>query len=141
VIKKIFSVIGLLTVTFLLAAVGASCSNDKITATLGKEFTIPAGKTAIISSEDLTVKFVGVDSDSRCAKDVLCVSAGEAKFRMIITYKGSASDVIVTQSGGGDFITNESFLQYKVSVKLDPYPESSIPIAKSDYKLVMTVIK
>jgi hypothetical protein len=139
VIKKIFSAIGLLTVALLLPAVGLSCSTDNVTASLGQEFTLPVGKTAAIGTAGLTIKFVEVTADSRCAKGVVCVWAGEAKCRMSITYKGSVSEVIFTQPGSS-MGTQFLFSQYAVSFKLEPYPESDKPIGKSDYKLTMTVI-
>jgi hypothetical protein len=120
--------------------IGLSCSTDKVTASLGQEFILPVDKTAIISAEDLTIKFVEVAGDSRCAKGVVCVWAGEAKCRMSITQKGSTSEVIFTQPGG-NFGVQDLFNQYKASFKLEPYPESGKQIASSDYKLVMTVTK
>jgi hypothetical protein len=139
-LKRIFPIIGLLTVFFLLLAAGLSCSTDKITASLGQEFTLPVGQTAVISGEDLTLKFEEVVGDSRCAKGVECVWAGEAKCRMLITYYKSLSSVIFTQPGG-DAVARDFFLQYKISFKLEPYPEYGKQIAGSDYKLVMTVTK
>jgi hypothetical protein len=120
--------------------IGLSCSTDKVTASLGQEFILPVDKTAIISAEDLTIKFVEVAGYSRCAKGVVCVWAGEAKCRMSITQKGSTSEVIFTQPGG-NFGVQDLFNQYKASFKLEPYPESGKQIASSDYKLVMTVTK
>ena len=139
-LKKIVSVIGLLAVSFLLPVAGLSCSTDNITASLGQEFTLPVGQTVIISGENLTLKFVEVEGDSRCATGVECVWAGEAKCRMYITYNGSTSDIVFTQLSGS--VTDQDFLnQYKASFKLEPYPESGKQIDKSDYRLVMTVTK
>ena len=138
--KRIFFILGLFTVSFLLPAVGISCSTDNNTPSLGQEFTLPVGQTAIISGEDLTIKFVEVTNDSRCAKGVECFWAGEAKCQMLITYNGSTSDVIFTQQGGS--VTDQDFLnQYKASFTLEPYPEVGKPIDSSDYKLIMTVTK
>ena len=137
--KRIFSVIGLLTVSFLLPVVSLSCSTDKITASLRQEFTLPAGQTAVISGEGLKLKFVEVEGDSRCAKGVECFWAGEAKCRMLITYNQSISSVIFTQTSGD--LSLEVFDQYRFSFKLEPYPEYGKQIAASDYKLVMTVTK
>ena len=139
-LKKIVSVIGLLAVSFLLPVAGLSCSTDNITASLGQEFTLPVVQTVIISGENLTLKFVEVEGDSRCAKGVECIWAGEAKCRMYITYNGATSDIVFTQVGGS--VTDQDFLnQYKASFKLEPYPEAGKQIDKSDYKLVMTVTK
>ncbi|OGO19633.1 MAG: hypothetical protein A2Z15_06445 [Chloroflexi bacterium RBG_16_50_11] len=137
--KRIFIIIGLITVSLILVAAGISCSIDKITASLGQEFTLPVGQTAVIDSEDLTLKFVEVTADSRCAKGVVCVWAGEAKCRVQINYKGALADMDLTQPGGD--VAQDYFIQFKFSFKLEPYPESGKQIAGSDYKLVMTVTK
>jgi hypothetical protein len=138
--KRIFTVIGLLAVSFLLSVAGLSCSNDEISALLGKEFVLPVGKTAVISGEYLTLEFVKVEADSRCAKGVECISAGEAKCRMLIKYHGAASDIVFVQPGGN---TNNLGLlgDYKVHYNLKPYPESGIQILDSEYNLVITITK
>jgi len=136
--KRIFLIVGLLTVLLLLSAISLSCT-ETIEASLGQEFTLPAGQTAVISGESLSFKFVEVTGDSRCAKGVECVWAGEAKCLMLIKYLKSISSVVFTQSGGS--VSQEVFNQYKVSFKLEPYPEAGKQIAASDYKLVMTVTK
>ena len=138
--KRIFLIIGLLAVSLLLPAVGLSCSIDKISTSLGQEFTLPAGQTAVISGENLKFKFVEVTADSRCAKGVECVWAGEAKCQMLIMYYKSISSVVFTQSGGSDN-NREVFNQYTINFRLEPYPEAGKPIAAPDYKLVMTVTK
>jgi hypothetical protein len=139
-VKSIFFIIGLLLVSVLLMTIGLSCSPSQKTVTLGKEFTLRAGKTAVIKGENLTIKFVEMTGDSRCAKGVQCVWAGEAKCQMYITYNGATSDVVFTQQGGS--VTEQEFLtRYKTSFILEPYPEYGKTIDKSDYKLVMTVTK
>ena len=137
-IKRIFPVIGLLTVVLLLSAAGFSCSAD--TASPGQEFTLSVGKTVNISGEDLSIRFVEVEGDSRCPTGVVCVWAGEAKCRMSITYQGTTSEIVFTQPGGSTG-TRDLVRKYEASFKLEPYPESGKQIDKSDYKLVMTVTK
>jgi hypothetical protein len=136
--KKIFSVIGLLTVSLLLLVASLACSADKITASLGQEFTLPVGQTAIISGESLSIKFVEVTGDSRCPTGVQCIQAGDVKCLMLIKYMQSTSSLVYTQSGGNDN-SPEVFNKYIISFRVEPYPESGKQIAGSDYKLVMTV--
>jgi hypothetical protein len=139
-VKRILFIIGLLTAFILLLTAGLSCSPSQKTVSLGKEFTIRAGKTAVIKGENLTVKFVEVTGDSRCAKGVQCVWAGEAKCQMYLTYNGATSDVVFTQQGGS--VTEQDFLtRYKASFILEPYPEYGKKIDASDYQLVMTITK
>jgi hypothetical protein len=137
--RQIFIIIGLLIV-LLLPSVSLSCAaGSNIKAVLGEEFTLPAGKTANIDSEGLSLNFVEVISDSRCAKGVECVWAGEAKCRMLIKIMGSPAEIIITQAGGDT--AADYFVQYKINFKLEPYPEAGKTIAPSDYKLIMTVTK
>jgi hypothetical protein len=137
--KRIIYAFGLLVVTLLPLVAGFSCSSQ-IGASPGQEFTLPIGKTAVIIGEDLSLKFVDVTADSRCPAGVVCVWAGEAKCWMSVTYQGSESDVFFTQPGSSEG-AEDLFQQYRVSFKLEPYPESGQQINKSDYKLVMTIIK
>jgi hypothetical protein len=138
--KKVFYIAEILAVMILLLTATLSCSASNLTASLGKEFTLPVGQTAVISGENLTLKFVEMTGDSRCAKGVECIRAGDAKCQMLITFNGSTSDVLFTQQGGGE--TVQDFLNYyKASFVLEPYPEYGKTIDKSDYKLVMTVTK
>jgi hypothetical protein len=139
-IKKIFLVICLVTIGFLLTIAVTSCTADKINPSLGQKFTLPVGKTAVIAGESLSITFVEVTADSRCPTGVQCVWVGEAKCRASITYKGSESEIILTQSGGSTGMQG-LFQIYNVSFKLEPYPEYGKQIASSDYKLVMTIIK
>jgi hypothetical protein len=137
-IKKIFCIVGLITATILLLAAGLSCSTDKVAASLGQEFTLPVGKTAVIAGESLSIKFVEVTGDSRCPTGVQCIQAGDVKCLMLIKYMQSTSSLVYTQSGGNDN-SPEVFNKYILSFRVEPYPESGKQIASSDYKLVMTV--
>ena len=137
--KKIFSVFGVLTVSLLLLAASFSCtSENKIS--LGKEFTLPIGNTVVIDGENLSLKFVEVTADSRCPTGVVCVWAGEAKCRMLVTYRETESEVIFTQPGSSAGMQN-LFQKYTVSFKLEPYPESGKQIESADYKLIATITK
>jgi hypothetical protein len=137
--KRTFYIIAFLSVILLLSPVFLSCSSGKISASLGEEFTLPLGKTAVVKAENLTFEFVGVTADSRCAKGVECIWAGEAKCRMLITIKGIESEVTFTQPGGN--MAEEFFLLYKINFILEPYPEAGKQITDSEYQLKMTVTK
>jgi hypothetical protein len=139
--KRVFSLIGLLIISILLMA-GCSAGNaNEIRASLGQEFTLPVGQTAIINGNNLMIKFEAVTADSRCAKGVECFWAGEARCQMQITYNGSISSVVFTEPGGAEASAQDLFNNYKVNFKLEPYPEAGKQIASSDYKLLMTITR
>jgi len=138
--KRMVTVIGLLTVSVLLAASGLSCSQGKIQATLGQEFTLPVGRTAEISEEGLTLEFREVESDSRCPSGAECVQAGEAKCQVRVKYQGTYSDIVMVYPGADKPIFG-SLGDFEVSASLEPYPEVGKEIDASEYRLVMTVSK
>ncbi len=139
--KKIILAMGILIMpTLLVLGCSANAANqDK--PSLGEEFRLPAGQSVTISSEDLTIKFVAVTADSRSPKGVQTIWAGEAKAQLQVTYQGSVSTVTLTESGGTDGYTQDSFGPYKVSFRLLPYPEVGKQPAAGDYDLLMTVSK
>lgn len=47
-----------------------------------QEITLQVGNQTSLFKRDLTVKFVSLLNDSRCPKDVQCISAGNAKIRL-----------------------------------------------------------
>jgi hypothetical protein len=137
--KKIFPVY-LLLVILLVPLLVSACGSDTITAPLGQEFTLPAGKTATISGESLSIKFVEVTGDSRCPTGVQCIVAGDAKCLMLINYSNSQSSLTFTQQGGNDTNTVD-FNVFKITFQLQPYPVYGEEIKAADYKLIMMVTK
>jgi len=131
-------VFGLLIIVFMVLLLSWSCEADRITASLGQEFVLPVGQTAVIDSIDLSIKFIEVYTDSRCPKGAECIWTGEALCRLLFTLAGSPAEMDLTQPGG-DVAASDYFIMYRIDFKLEPYPEAGKPIAASDYKLVMTI--
>ncbi|MGD0779524.1 MAG: hypothetical protein ABR954_01900 [Dehalococcoidales bacterium] len=136
--KRIFIIAGLLII-LLLPVASLSCGEGNIKAALGEEFTLPVGKTADIAGEDLSIQFVEVTEDSRCPTGVECVWMGVARCRMLMKQAETSKEITLAQAGGTD--AYEDYSKYKISFKLEPYPEGAKIKAQSDYKLVMTVTK
>jgi hypothetical protein len=127
---------------------GISCSSE-VSASLGKEFTLPIGKTAAIGSENISLKFDKVTTDSRCPKGVVCVWAGEARsliyFNSINTNDPPTALELVEQGGQpqGFFQATRKFYgaTYLINFRLEPYPEAEKQINNSDYVLIMLITK
>jgi len=134
--KRILIIIGLIIV--LLTPVSISCSHN-IQTSLGHEFVLELGKTAEVSSESLTIKFVEVTADSRCPNYAQCIWAGEANCQMEITLNGVTSERVFTISGGISSAAEEVFDKYRFDFTLEPYPEVGEDITPSDYRLIMTI--
>jgi len=143
--KRILVIIWLIAILILplasFSCVASGGGGGRINAVLDQEFTLPVGQTANIESEGLTIQFVGVDNDSRCPNYAKCITAGEVKCNMRFTIAGSAADVVLTQIGGAASSGSDYFINYKITFRVEPYPEIGKDIAPSDYRLVMTVTK
>jgi len=137
--KKIFNPVFLLLIILLVPLLVSACGSDTMKASLGIEFTLPAGKTAAISGESLSIKFNSVTGDSRCPSDVICIWAGEANCNTVFKYKGVDYPVILT--AGGSNPDSYAFENYKVYFNLQPYPVSTQQIDSSAYRLILTVTK
>jgi hypothetical protein len=136
--RKFLTVLFILTtLSLLFGCAGTSTVN----ASLGKEFTLAIGKTANISGENLSIKFVDVTADSRCPSDVQCVWAGEVKVLLGITVNGSYQQVEMTQPGLVDARDGQPVGAYTYHFSVEPYPISTKQIGKEDYRLKMTVSK
>jgi hypothetical protein len=121
----------------------AGCSNaggGDFSVQIGKEFTLPAGKTAAVSGEKLLIKLVSVQ-DSRCPQGVTCIQAGEAKCLMQITLEGKVSEVTFTSTNGTGAFGGAYFDQYRFLFQVLPYPVAGRTTAATDYKMIMTVGK
>jgi hypothetical protein len=138
--KKFLALAGLLIIVLLLPAVSLACNSDRVTASLVEKFTLPVGKAAVITGESLKIKFVEVTGDSRCPTGVQCIQAGDAKCLMLISYFDSQSSLTFAQQGGNESNTVD-FNVYKITFKLEPYPQAGKQIKPEDYKMVMTVMK
>ena len=149
---KKLAVILVLSLALVLGVAGASCTavsgNNQGTTPpagneepLGQEFNLPVGQSAAIAGEDLLISFIEVTTDSRAPRGVEAFWAGEAKCRMQITYQGSTSEAILTESGATDGYTQDSFGPYTINFQLQPYPEAGYQPAADDYVLTLQITK
>jgi hypothetical protein len=129
-------------VLFLALLIIVSCARQtgEIKAILGQEFKLPIGQTAAIASENLTIRFLEVVSDSRCPLNVTCIWEGRAS-SLIQFSRGNASDQMVLTESGSNDQTQDSFLNYRVTFHLEPYPGEVKNIPKKDYWLQLAIIK
>lgn len=69
--------------------VAASCSGKtalpfEAEAELGTPFEVRVGEEVVVESTGMHLRFEGVLNDSRCPVDVECVSAGDARVRLMV---------------------------------------------------------
>lgn len=111
-----------------------------VTARLGDEMSLPIGQTAVVSGEGLTIEFRSVPEDSRCARDVTCVWAGQVRCAVDVTANGDTTSLDLIQPGLTDAPASQEHGGYVFTFSVDPYPEEAgLGIAPGDYVLRLTV--
>ena len=104
---------------------------------LGRRFPIRPGESVAIRGEPVTVEFQRILSDNRCAIDVVCIVAGEARGTFRVTV-GRAAPVSVELST--DPRTMAEVAGYRIAlVAMTPAPRSTVRIAPQDYRAELVV--
>src|SRR5690606_20640656 len=62
------------------------------TVTMNAEFTLAPGESARIEDTGLTVRFDGVENDSRCPANATCAQEGNATVRVTVSDGGSTRE-------------------------------------------------
>ena len=120
-------------VSILIAVALAACGRGGA-ATLNDPIQLAPGQWVHFKAEKLEVKFVGIDSDSRCPHDVACVWAGEVVVRLTVRKDGRTTEVGIKET---ESLPVEG---YTVSVlQVLPPRASSQPIAPGDYRVTLKV--
>jgi len=121
----------------LLAAAGCSNSPTGPDAVVGKPFELNAGSVSTLP-DGARLRFEGVQSDSRCPIDAVCVWAGDATITVTLNpARGSTeSREMHTQPTGSQI----SYATYTITLTaLAPYPRSSREIPAAGYVATFVV--
>jgi hypothetical protein len=129
----------LLTGALVLAMSGCTGGSSDIEASLGEEFTLSIGQSALITGEDLEIEFEDVIEDSRCPRDVTCIWAGRVSCIVTITDNDFSYRMVLTEPGLTDHYTRETYEEYHLAFHVEPYPEAGKNISKDDYRLLLIV--
>ncbi len=128
-------------VATLLLLGGCVVTSDEVKADPGQEFSLSIGQSAVISGENFEIKFKEILEDSRCPEGATCIWEGRVSAIVEITENGSPYQMVLTQPGLTDEYTEETYKEYRLTFKVEPYPEVGKEIATSDYRLLLTVSK
>ena len=130
----------LLAVLVVLLSIISACGPGDIKADLGEEFSLAIGQKAIITGEDLEIRFREVSEDSRCARDVVCVWEGRVVCLLEVRRGGASEELTLTQPGLTDQPAREFYQGYFFTFNVEPYPEEAEkPIKNSEYRLRLTL--
>jgi hypothetical protein len=127
----------LVIVTVLTMWVG--CSSTAPTVRLNQDFVLAPGETSRITGADITIRFVGVQNDSRCPADAICVQGGDAIVRIEVLSSVAAAKAYDLHTGDMRPVLHEDLTI--ALVQLVPYPFSSRPTQPGDYRATLRVTR
>jgi hypothetical protein len=133
-IKRFSFLLAMVMMITLLSGCGSS-----LKASLNSQFTLAPGQSARIDSEGMDIRFIGVTEDSRCAKGVECIWAGQVSCAVEITKNNIKNSITLTDSAGSGTSTGTDFQNYHITFSVSPYPVAGQTIQKGDYRLSLTV--
>lgn len=129
-------------VFLIVALVAAGCTGPRPTAPSAPErqqVTLAFGQSTAITGSPVVLRFDGVENDSRCPGDALCLTAGNAQVRVSILTSTTTRAYDLHTADTRPFVYDS----WTVSlVELAPYPFSSLPpIQPADYRATLVVTR
>ena len=124
----------------LLLALTAGCGGSPTAPSedLPVRLTLAPGASAQIADTDLTLRFEGVRSDSRCPSDALCIHPGDAEVAVMAS--GPARGLTFTLLVNDRSRSAVDVDGYRVTLEvLSPYPRAGVPIASDAYRVTLVV--
>lgn len=137
--KHGFYLLALVALVLLLP--GCTGGAGEVKAPLGQEFSLAMGQTAVITGENLKIKFEEVVEDSRCPRNVTCIWTGRVSCIVQLTDNDSPYQMVLTEPGLTDQYSKEQYKEYQLSFHVMPYPEAGKKISRDEYRLQLIVNK
>ena len=130
--------------SIVLAAACSSLSGEPMAAdqtpALEKPFTLKPAETAAVGQERVQVRFDRVVAESRCPRDVQCITAGEATVRVLVTLPGQPAGTFELKTTPNGSSVKPGAYTLTLS-DLAPVPLSTAPPKDSDYRATFVLAK
>jgi hypothetical protein len=97
------------------------------------------GQSAPIAAAAISLRFLGVGSDSRCPADASCVQAGSARVDVQVTFVTGGAQIVGFETADPQPVRFGSLTL--TLVQLTPYPAGPQPINPADYRATLRVTR
>ena len=123
----------------LLLTMAIACSPSGPTARLDENFVLAPGESARISGADVSIRFMGVQGDSRCPADAICIQGGDAIVRVEVLPSTAAQTTYDLHTANSQPVRHGDVSI--ALVELTPYPFASRPTQPGDYRATLRVTR
>jgi hypothetical protein len=127
----------------LFLAVTAACAHAPQappatrTADLDERFSLRPGESAAVEGTPARITFERILSDNRCAIDVQCITAGEARAWFLFDAEAGRTEPVTLDTDGN---ATAVVAGYRISlVSVSPAPRSTVRIDPRNYVVELTV--
>lgn len=107
------------------------------TVPLNHDFTLSPGETVLIDETTLRIHFVGVQGDSRCPVDALCILGGDAIVKIEVVSLRGGTQSYDLHTGDSRPVQHDGLTI--TLVQLMPFPFSSRTVQPGDYRATLRV--
>jgi hypothetical protein len=123
----------------LLLTMAIACSPSGPTARLEENFVLAPGERARVTGADVSIQFMGVQGDSRCPADAICIQGGDAIVRVeVLPSRGGASAYDLHTAKSEPVRHGDLSIAL---VELTPYPFASRPTQPGAYRATLRVTR
>jgi len=132
-------IIGLLGIGLL------ACDNDTIQHEelfIDSSNTLNIYETKLNTPNNISLSMDAVLSDSRCPEGAMCIWAGNAKARYLLSVNGSNDTIILNTHQGPEFPSDTTLHGYTFNLEeISPYPHIDKSIEYINYSSRVTISK
>jgi hypothetical protein len=119
----------------LVALVG--CSPTSPSVRLDEDFVLAPKDTVRVAEAGFSIRFLGVEGDSRCPADAICIQGGDALVRIEVRSLGSGVQSYALHTGDMRPVVHDGLTI--ALVELAPYPFSSRTTQPDEYRATLRV--
>ena len=107
----------------------------------GNEFNLGVNQVANLAGENLTVKFVSIESDSRCPTGSRCFWQGQVKATVSIGQNGeNLGEFTLIKAVGQSSLAIAAVAGYEIKLlDVSPYPQQNRKPDVADYVVTLTI--
>ena len=107
----------------------------------GNEFNLGVNQVANLAGESLTIKFVGIESDSRCPTGSRCFWQGQVKASITIEQNGEdLGGFTLIKAVGQSYSAIATVAGYEIKLlDVNPYPRQNSKPDVADYVVTLTI--
>lgn len=134
--KHILFLISLFILTVLS---GCQSTEGTIKTSLNQEFSMAIGQTTELQDEQLTIKFEGIQEDSRCPRGAMCIWQGRVSAILQVSDGNDSLKMVLTDPGLSDQYGRSTYKKYEFTSHVQPYPDLGKEISSGDYRVLLTV--